>query len=120
MKPHVRDLLRQLVDELENHAKDYYDKAGQPAGHFYRLLLQIKVELGIHDGLFPITSVSRANIKQAFVGWDAHDAVCKRLDKMDDTEMACLAEKMADDYLNQLYWDSLRLIFVERFMRDEE
>ncbi|MFC1816092.1 hypothetical protein ACFL0M_09130 [Thermodesulfobacteriota bacterium] len=38
---------------------------------------------------------------------------------MDDREMRQLASKLADDYCNQLFWDSLRIIFEDRFLDKE-
>ena len=39
----------------------------------------------------------------------------KVIDKMEDYEMELLARKLADDYCNQLYWNSLKIIFEECF-----
>ena len=49
---------------------------------------------------FPITSVSRADL--AGLGFDAS--------QVSDEKMQRLASKMADDYLEQLYWSSLIII----------
>lgn len=44
----------------------------------------------------------------------------KRDVELTDVEMKLIARKMADDYLNQLYWDSLREITEEILTRREE
>ena len=49
---------------------------------------------------FPITSVSRDDLE--FIGFDTRN--------VSDSTMEYLAKKMADDYLEQLYWISLRVI----------
>lgn len=49
---------------------------------------------------FPITSVSREDLEE--IGFDTSN--------VDDSTMEYLAKKMADDYLEQLYWISLRII----------
>jgi hypothetical protein len=70
--------------------------------------------------MFNITSVCRADIVQAFSDVDAlNEEISDRINKMEDDEMQYLASKMADDYCNQLYWESLRVIFVDRFMEEK-
>ena len=49
---------------------------------------------------FEITSVSRDDLDAA--GFDVSD--------VDDAIMETLAKKMANDYLEQLYWTSLKII----------
>lgn len=66
---------------------------------------------------FKITSVCKEDILQAFEGRDDLDKVKERLKTMYEGDMSYLAEKMASDYCEQLYWDSLRIIFEDRFLR---
>ncbi len=49
---------------------------------------------------FEITSISRDDLDAA--GFDVSD--------VDDDTMAELASKMADDYLEQMYWDSMKIL----------
>lgn len=49
---------------------------------------------------FEITSVSRDDLEAA--GFDSS--------KVDDSTMEILAKRMADDYLEQLYWISLKVM----------
>ena len=65
---------------------------------------------------FPITSVSKEDIIHAFQNTDIADLVKERVVNMDDGEMNKLASKMADDYCEQMFWNSLRIIFEERFL----
>ncbi len=67
--------------------------------------------------LFPITSVSKEDIIHAFKNTDIADQVKERVAKMDDDEMKQFASKMADDYCNQMFWDSLRIIFEENLLK---
>lgn len=67
---------------------------------------------------FKITAVCKEDILMAFEGSDKYDKASKRALTMTDNEMTLLAAKLADDYLNQLYWDSLRTIFEDKFMND--
>lgn len=53
---------------------------------------------------FEITSVSREDL----LGLDgANEAL---INSLDDLVMERIASKMSNDYLNQLYWDSLNII----------
>ena len=56
--------------------------------------------IGKEKEFFEITSVSREDLESA--GFDASN--------VDDIVMSTLADKMADDYLEQLFWSSLRII----------
>jgi len=60
---------------------------------------------------FQITSVCKEDIIQAFHNSDILDSIKQRVAEMDDSDMEKLASKMADDYCDQLFWDSLRIIF---------
>ena len=68
------------------------------------------------DKLFPITSISREDIIHAFAESDILEQVKERVKKMDDSDMINLASKLADDYCEQLFWDSLRTLFEDRFL----
>lgn len=67
---------------------------------------------------YEITSVTKDDIRTCFKdAGGLTKKVEKRIDDMTDSEMKHLASKMADDYLNQLYWGSLKIIFEEIFLR---
>jgi hypothetical protein len=66
--------------------------------------------------LFKITSVTKDDILIAFEGKDNFSKVMERVGKMTDEDMEDLAAEMADDYLNKLYWNSLRIIFEDKYM----
>lgn len=51
----------------------------------------------VPDGSFPITSVTRENLNAK--GFDARE--------VSDETMERLASKMADDYVSQMFWESL-------------
>jgi hypothetical protein len=67
--------------------------------------------------MFPITSLCKADIITAFEKTDKLESVKQRIEQMDESDMKHLADQMADDYLTQLFWDSLRIIFEERFLK---
>ena len=65
---------------------------------------------------YQITSVCKDDILIAFTGNNKLDRVKKRVKTMDEGDMSYLARKLAGDYCEQLYWDSLRIIFEDRFL----
>ena len=54
----------------------------------------------LSEGYFPITSVHRDDLQAK--GFD--------IDKITDAHMEELADKMSDDYCEQLFWDSMEII----------
>lgn len=66
--------------------------------------------------MFPITYICREDIIHAFKESDMFEQVKKKVKMMDNSDMECLASKLADDYCEQLFWDSLKIIFEERFI----
>ena len=77
--------------------------------------------IGIADNkeMFPVTHVYRKDIIHAFKESDIFEQVKKKVKMMDNSDMECLAGKLADDYCEQLFWDSLKIIFEERFIKNE-
>jgi len=65
---------------------------------------------------FPVTSVCKEDIIQAFQETSILEQVKKRVEEMKDSEMKELASQMADDYCEQLFWSSLKIIFEDRFL----
>jgi len=70
------------------------------------------------SGSHTITGVSRGDIIAAFADTDdkTRKAVEDSVKLMTDDDMRNLASRMASDYLQQLYWQSLRTIFEENYM----
>ena len=67
---------------------------------------------------YTITSVCKEDILAAFEGRDNINKVRASIEKMTDVKMEYLSSKLCDDYCNQLFWDSLRSIFEDRFMEE--
>jgi hypothetical protein len=66
---------------------------------------------------FPITSVCSDDLIHVF----ENDARAKKAVKnMDADVMMHLASEMGDDYCEQLFWDSLRIIFESKFIKSTE
>jgi len=80
-----------------------------------------KAEYSIKN-YYPITSVAKEDIEQACLNHDdkVPSDVKKRIDELDEGEMEWLAEKLCDDYMEQLFWSSLRIIFEERLLKKEK
>ena len=66
---------------------------------------------------FSITALSKGDIIEAF---DGDLKINKLVKNLSDDDMKYLASKMADDYCNQLFWDSLKIIFDEHFLPETE
>ena len=66
---------------------------------------------GEKEGFYHITAFSKDDIVQAFEGHDKKGEVIKILETISDEEMRHIGSKLSDDYCNQLFWDSLRIIF---------
>ena len=64
---------------------------------------------------FQITSVCKKDIVHAFHNSEILEAIKKKVAELDDSDMKKLASKMADDYCDQLFWNSLRIICEELF-----
>jgi hypothetical protein len=62
---------------------------------------------------FPVTSVCKDDLRVVF---EDRPEVWARIEALTDDDMEFLARKMADDYCNQLFWDSARIIFEDRFL----
>lgn len=58
------------------------------------------IQMLLAEGFFPITSICRDDLKAR--GFDA--------DKTTDEQMQELARRMANDYCEQLFWDSMEII----------
>ena len=66
--------------------------------------------------MFTVTHVCREDIIHAFKESDMFEQVKKKVKMMDNSEMEYLARELADDYCEQLFWDSLKIIFEARFI----
>ena len=62
---------------------------------------------------FPVTYISKDDIIHAFSNNSEVKTIVKRLD---DADMKHLASKLGDDYCEQLFWESLKIIFESHFM----
>lgn len=65
---------------------------------------------------FVVTRTCKDDMKGIFRN---NQTMLKKIEELTDTEMEYIAGKLADDYCNQLYWESLRIIVEDYLTRDE-
>jgi hypothetical protein len=68
---------------------------------------------------FPVTFISREDIKECFDG--VQDKALKQkiditIDNMSDSDMKKLASKLEDTYLDNGFWSDLRIVFEDCFL----
>ncbi len=66
---------------------------------------------------FPVTYISKDDIIHAFSN---NSEVKTIVDNLDDADMKHLASKLGGDYCEQLFWESLKIIFESNFMATKE
>lgn len=86
-------MLQQLLDDLRG-----YFEAKSPL-----TIQEQELQNRLNEGYFPITSIHRDDL--AAKGFDVH--------RISDSDMKRLADKMASDYCDQLFWDSMKIIADE-------
>lgn len=97
-----------IVEALQDYRKRFEDDPDR------QQVIDLAINSLIQDReFFPITSVCKDDIFHAF--GDDKEAK-KAIEKMDEGDMETLASKLADDYCDQLYWDSLKIIVELTFM----
>lgn len=83
-----------MVQTILDEVKAYFDAKENPTEEERRL------RQCLSEGYFPITSVHRDDLQNA--GFD--------VERISDNDMKELAEKMANDYCDQLFWGSMETI----------
>lgn len=104
------EVANKIIDEAVKMEKWLVEKYGEDDDSYldrleeYEAILEKKYELPDltknDEGYFKITSIHRDDLEAA--GFDSS--------QVDDTTMKRLASKMADDYLEQLFWVQLPII----------
>ena len=116
-----------LLDELEEHdlINDEYDiietKLKDKLIEIVNDVMRVKaldiISTLSNDNKAIITKVSKEDLKEAFKD---NKKALEIINEVDSDDLQRLAEKMANDYIEQLYWDSLKNIFTEMFLNDKE
>jgi len=68
------------------------------------------------DKYYNITRLHKDDLREIFKD---NKKVLDKINKLSDNEMEYLAGKLADDYIEQLYWISLKIIFESIFLAGE-
>ena len=65
---------------------------------------------------YVVASICKNDVLECFLDRDNYEKAKKKLDKMDDHKMELLAKRLFEDYCNQIFWQSLRIIFEDEFL----
>jgi len=65
---------------------------------------------------YQITSLHKKDIIKAFEDTKHEETVKQKVSEMTDEDMENLAGKLADDYCEQLFWNSLKIIFESKHL----
>lgn len=85
-----------ITNKIINDLVKYFESKENPTDEEKEFLYQFK----LYNDAFPITSVTRDDLAER--GFDA--------EKITDSQMNRLAEKMGDDYCENLFWDSMEIL----------
>jgi hypothetical protein len=76
------------------------------------------------DGFFIIARVSREDVASVFANQgddeNVETIVEERARNLSSDDMIWLARKMGDDYINQLYWEQIRILAADMMGSDDE
>lgn len=67
----------------------------------------------IYIDSFPVTYISKDDIIHAFPNNSEVKTIAQ---SMDDADMKHLASKLGNDYCEQLFWESLKIIFESNYL----
>ncbi len=73
------------------------------------------------EGYFEITSVCKADLRYHFAkpGIHYNQKALDRIETMTEEDMIDLAEFMANDYIEQLFWSSMGILFEDNFLSEK-
>ena len=107
-KEEIERIAREIVGIAQNYPTE------KAISHIVKIL---KNNMALDDGYFVITRLSKDDLRAVFKD---NAKALEIIEKLDDCKMRMLAEKMAADYLNQLYWISLKTIFEDNFLEEAD
>lgn len=107
-KEEIERVAREIVGIAQNYPTE------KAISHIVKIL---KNNMALDDGYFVITRLSKDDLRAVFKD---NAKALEIIEKLDDCKMRMLAEKMAADYLNQLYWTSLKTIFEDNFLEEAD
>ena len=112
-KEEIERIAREIVGIAQNYPTE------KAISHIVKILKVkiLKNNMALDDGYFVITRLSKDDLRAVFKD---NAKALEIIEKLDDCKMRMLAEKMAADYLNQLYWISLKTIFEDNFLEEAD
>jgi DNA-binding Lrp family transcriptional regulator/DNA-directed RNA polymerase subunit M/transcription elongation factor TFIIS len=102
-------------EEARLYGKEYYDLE-----EAIIRILNRNNKLRTEEGMFPVTSVCKDDIIAAFHDDDSLARVKEVVAELAESDMQYLASKLGNDYCDQLFWTSLKIIFEDRFLHEPE
>jgi hypothetical protein len=102
-----------IIDALQDYKKLFKSKYDIQVIQDINFALKALSKNIIDSDCFPVTCISKDDIIQAFPN---NSEVKTIVQTMDDADMKHLASKLADDYCEQLSWESLKTIFEANYL----
>ena len=106
-----------IVEALQDYKKWFEDKDDMQKIQDINGALGSLSRNSIYLDHFPVTYISKDDIIHAFPN---NSEVKTIVDNLDDADMKHLASKLGGDYCEQLFWESLKIIFESNFMATKE
>ncbi|MCD4678592.1 MAG: hypothetical protein K8S18_21775 [Desulfobacula sp.] len=102
-----------IIDALQDYKKCFESKYNIQEIRDINCALEALSKNIIEPDSFPVTYISKDDIIQAFPN---NSEVKTIVNNLDDADMKHLASKLADDYCEQLFWESLQTIFKSNYL----
>ena len=106
-----------IIDALHDYKRGFKSKYNIQEIQDINYALTFLSQENINLDCVPVSYISKDDIIHAFPN---NSEVKTIVDNLDDADMKHLASKLADDYCEQLFWESLKIIFESNFMATKE
>jgi len=102
-----------IIEALQDYKKWFEGKDDIQKIQEIQSALTFLSQENINPDCVPVTYISKDDIIHAF---PENSEVKTIVDNLDNADMEHLASKLADDYCEQLFWESLRIIFESHYL----
>ena len=106
-----------IIDALHDYKRGFKSKYNIQEIQDINCAVEALSRNSIYLDHFPVTNISKDDIIHAFPN---NSEVKEIVNKLDDADMKHLASKLGGDYCEQLFWESLKIIFESNFMATKE
>ena len=106
-----------IIDALQDYKRGFESKYNIQEIQDINCAVEALSRNSIYLDHFPVTYISKDDIIHAFPNNPEVKTIVKT---MDDADMKHLASKLGGDYCEQLFWESLKIIFESNFMSTKE